>query len=172
MGKVVDLLCIPSPEKKSIGIVDLLIQDHERIRDLMKKVSSPRTDSRQKSATFRKLEKLVDSHVAAEELALMSVLKDHPRFKDLVKEAFAEHQVHDLIRNGLRSKLKNYEKAAHMKAFCEVLEHHLDEEEEKLFPRFRKYAASSTRKKLGARYLRERRATAKNLHVPAPESRS
>jgi hemerythrin superfamily protein len=44
-----------------------------------------------------------------------------------------------------------------MKIFCKILEHHLDEEEEELFPRFKKYFAKSTNKKIGKKYLKERK---------------
>lgn len=42
------------------------------------------------------------------------------------------------------------------------LEHHLEEEEEDLFPRFKKYVATSTRKKMGDLFLKKRKATRKN----------
>ena len=48
-----------------------------------------------------------------------------------------------------------------MKVFCEILEHHSheDEEEVDIFQNFRKYAALSTRKKIGSAFLKVRKAS-------------
>ena len=120
------------------GIVYMLLKDHK---------------------AMKKLILVVRSHVKAEEGSLLNLLKTHPLFKDMSTESYQEHRVHEYVISGVATEKDPKAKVEQMKAFCEILEHHLKEEEHDLFPRFKKYAAKSTRQKLGKRFLTMRKAT-------------
>lgn len=142
------------------GIIKLLLADHKLMRSLMKQVKSKHASDAKIVAAFRELEAVVTSHVAAEERSFLSVVRDHEKFEDVALEGFEEHRVHETVLAGIRRVRAKDRKLQQMKIFCEILEHHLDEEEEKLFPRFKKFAAASTRRKIGERFLKVREATA------------
>lgn len=141
------------------GVVDLLLKDHRAMKLLMSRIRSPKRTSTQIISTFNKLKKLVKSHVAAEEYGLLRVIMDHPRFESNAHEGYEEHRVHEYILNGIQTVTDPKRKAEQMKAFCEILEHHLEEEEEELFPRVKKLLAKSSGEKLGKRFLRKRKQT-------------
>lgn len=143
------------------GVVQLLLADHKLLRSLMKKVKSDRATDAQVAKAFRELEKSTQSHVKAEEKTFFSLIKENPKFEDLTLEGYEEHRVHENVLAGVHRVKDKERKIQQMKIFCEVLEHHLDEEEEELFPRFKKYAALSTRKKIGKNYLMVRKLTNK-----------
>lgn len=132
------------------------------MRSLMERIKSHRRSPAQKVRAFSHLEKLVRSHMTAEERALLTVVLKNPLFEDEAREGIEEHRIHEVILEGIHRVAHPEKKLMRMKIFCEILEHHLDEEEEDLFPHFRKYAALSTRKKLGAKFVRYRKATDQN----------
>lgn len=147
--------------RSSHEVIKLLLADHKLIRKLMDQVKSQKATARQKKASFAKLTATVKSHVSAEESALLSLIEDHPRLEDMVSEGYEEHRVHEVILKGIKSLRDEDRKLNQMSIYCEILEHHLDEEEKDLFPRFRKLTAQSTRKKIGKNFLKIRKK--KNL---------
>jgi hemerythrin superfamily protein len=141
------------------GIVYLLLKDHTAMKKLMATIKSQRSSDAKIKSTYKKLIQIVRSHVKAEERTLLNLIKTHPRFKDMSTESYEEHRVHEYVIHGIAGNKEPNSKVEQMKAFCEILEHHLKEEERDLFPRFKKYAAKSTRQKLGKRFLKVRQAT-------------
>ncbi len=141
------------------GVISLLLKDHEAMRVLMKKIKSHRATPAQIKSNFILLEKLVRSHVKAEEFSLLKRLEHHPKFEDHSKESIEEHHIHESVLIGIRN-LKNADrKLTQIKIFCELLKDHIDEEEEELFPQFKRYSALSTRKKMGALFIKRRKET-------------
>jgi hemerythrin-like domain-containing protein len=140
-------------------VIGLLLKDHKAMRVLMKKVKSHRTTPKKTHAAFHLLEKLVRSHVKAEEFSLLKRINEHPKFEDHAKESIEEHHIHEHVLVGISKISDPDRKITQIKIFCELLEDHIDEEEEKLFPRVKKYAALKTRKKMGELFLKRRKET-------------
>lgn len=139
------------------GVVKLLLADHRLLKSLMKQVKSNKATQAQKIKYFKELEKSVHSHVKAEENAFYKLIKDNPKFEDMVFEGYEEHRMHEYIFAGIHRVSDKKRRVQQMEIYCEMLEHHLKEEEEDLFPRFVKYSARSTRKKLGKKFLEVRK---------------
>lgn len=141
---------------EAASIVSLLLKDHRAMRQLMEKINSKRSTPRTIVATFGKLEQLVKSHMKAEEEALLNRIREHELFEDKAKEGIEEHRVHELVMANVHRVRDIERKAIHAHIFCEILEHHLKEEEKGLFPRVQKRVALSTRKKIGAVFAKKR----------------
>lgn len=139
------------------GIVKLLLADHRLMRKLMGQVGSKQATAAQKIKAFHELEKVVKPHVKAEESTFLALIKDHPKFEGQAVEGYEEHRVHETVLAGIHRVRDKKRQVEQMKIFCEILEHHLDEEEKDLFPRFKKYAAASTEKKIGKSFLKVRK---------------
>ncbi len=150
-------------ETSPYSIVKLLLEDHKLLRKLMDQVKSQKASPAQVKKMFFELKKVVQSHVKAEERTFLALIKDHPAFEDHALESYEEHRVHEMIFAGIAKTSKPERKLEQMKIYCEILEHHLDEEEEDLFPKFKKIFASSTQKKAGKNYLEVRKKSAKVL---------
>jgi hemerythrin superfamily protein len=144
-------------KKSDRGVVTLLLKDHRAMKKLMAKVQSKRATIAQTFSAFSKLEKLVHSHMTSEEAALLERIKDHDKFEGETVEGLEEHHIHRVVINSIHQVKDPHRRAVRMKSFCEILEHHLKEEERDLFPRFKKYAALSTRKKMGKVFLKTRK---------------
>lgn len=126
---------------------------------LMEGINSKRSSNAKVKSLFAKLEKLVTSHVAAEEKALFNVTIENPKFEDESREGIEEHEIHKGVLAAVGAVTDEKRKITRMRIFCEMLEAHLDEEQKDIFPKFKKYAALSTRKKMGATFLKSRKAT-------------
>lgn len=146
-------------QKDREGVITQLLKDHKKMKALMKKIKSPRTTDKTCEKTYKVLLKIVKAHVISEEKSLLNILKGHPRFDDMTQEGIEEHRLHDTVLKQINQTRDLSKKCVRIKIFCEMLEHHLEEEEEDLFPAFRDYAALSTRKKMGAVFRKERSKT-------------
>jgi len=143
-------------EKDSQGVVTQLLKDHKKMKALMKKIKSPRTSNAACEKTYKVLKMILDAHVKAEEISLLNVLKEHEKFDDMAQEGAEEHRLHETVIGQIDRTKDLKIKCVRIKIYCEMLEHHLKEEEEDLFPAFIKYTARSTRRKMGAVFRKER----------------
>lgn len=141
------------------GIIKLLLADHKLLRDLMKEVKSQKASPKQIRKSYKELKAQVKSHVTAEEKTFLNLIKDHPSFEDHALESREEHRVHEYVFSGIKKVKDTERQTEQMKIYCEMLEHHLDEEEEDLFPRFKKIFATSTSKKAAVNYSKVRKNT-------------
>ena len=143
-------------EPQAEGVITLLLKDHKAMRVLIKKIKSHRATSAQIKANFLLLKKLVRSHVKSEEFSLLNRINENPKFEDHANESKEEHHIHESVLKGIAQLSSPGRKITQMKIFCELLEDHIDEEEEDLFPKFKKHAALRTRKKMGQLFLKKR----------------
>jgi hypothetical protein len=109
-------------------ITEVLTDHHNEMRDLMKEIKN---DNQQ----FIRLKKHLDVHHELEEDLLLSVLNK----KDGVKEESLESQEEHLVLNFLLLDLADFPRdnprwKIKFGVFEEILNHHLGEEEEDLFP--------------------------------------
>lgn len=146
-------------EISSHEIVKLLLADHKLLRSLMKEIKSQGAKPKQVKKSYKQLLAAVKSHVKAEEKTFLDLIKHHPNFIDHALESREEHRVHEYIFAGIKKVKDPERKGEQMKIFCEILEHHLDEEEEDLFPLFKKTFATSTSKKAAVQYSKVRKKT-------------
>lgn len=109
-------------------IFAVLRREHKDIARLLRKADS---DPRR----FSRLAAEISAHMQTEEDVLYAPLRDDPHLHGMILEAFAEHHMIDLIvREIERSKTGTDEWHAKLKVMRENLEHHIEEEEEVLFP--------------------------------------
>lgn len=143
------------------GIITLLLKDHRAMKELMADLKEDKTNAK-RFATFRKLEKLVHSHMVAEEKALLEKIKDNPKFEDEAVEGLEEHEIHRVVIKSINRVKDPDRRYVRMKSFCEILTHHLREEEEELFPEYKKNTAKVTRRRIGRDFLKSRKRSNQN----------
>lgn len=143
------------------GIVTLLLKDHRAMKELMSDLREEKKNAK-RFAIFRRLEKLVHSHMIAEEAALLEKIKGNPKFEDEAVEGLEEHEIHRVVIKSIHRVKDPDRRYVRMKSFCEILEHHLREEEEDLFPKYKKNTAKVTRRKIGRTFLKSRKKSNQN----------
>ena len=138
------------------GVITQLLKDHKKMKTLMKKIKAPRTADKDCEKTYQVLLMILHPHVKSEEKSLLNILKGHPLFDDMAQEGYEEHRLHETVLNRIDRTKNLHKKCVRIKIYCEMLEHHLEEEEKDLFPAFKDYSARSTRKKMGTVFRKER----------------
>ncbi|HYP27154.1 MAG TPA: hemerythrin domain-containing protein [Blastocatellia bacterium] len=132
-----------------MNALELLKQDHQKVSDLFAKVEA--TDSeKQHEQLFEQIKTELETHAHIEETVLYPALEKHEELKDLVLEAYEEHkQVKTLIREIGRLADGSEKFDAKLKVMGENVEHHVEEEENEMFPKVRQFFSSQELEQMG-----------------------
>lgn len=127
-------------------ITDLLTEHHNEMRELSKEIKND-------SARFILLKKHLDIHHELEEDLLLSLLNENDEIKDESLESQEEH----LVLNFLMLDLADFPKdnprwKVKFHVMEEILNHHLEEEEEDLFPEAEEILSKEKLLELGDRF--------------------
>jgi hemerythrin superfamily protein len=123
-----------------MNLYDMLRKDHERVREIFAQLErTTESDDSRRENLFTDLYRELDVHSQAEEKFLYSRLKGEDETRELVLEALDEHKDVKRSLDELESMDKgSAEWTARLRALRESVEHHVEEEENDLFPRARK----------------------------------
>ena len=149
--------------------IALLKADHEKVKAILRELE-PTTERAVKTRVelFSKLKNELTVHEIIEEEIFYPTLKQHPKAKDIVLEAYEEHNVVDTLMSELENLDVSDEtwgaKATVMK---ENIEHHIEEEEGEMFPKARSVFDRAELEDLGARMERRKASAQQELGVPA-----
>ncbi|MGK2286093.1 hemerythrin domain-containing protein [Pedomonas sp. V897] len=116
-------------------IFDALTADHDRHRSLLKTLGNGNTASDKRMALFEELTRELKGHAAAEEQALYSVILAKPEMTDKARHSVAEHkEIDDLLNHLATVDIATKEWSRKFAELSDEYIHHIDEEEEELFP--------------------------------------
>jgi len=145
--------------------VDLLIEDHDRLKSLFKKLEEvPEDQQSEREQLLAKIEKEVQIHTDLEEEifypAFQKATEDHDD-EMMVFEAKEEHEVVDMeLPRVKRTDSSTIQFEARAKVLRELITHHLEEEEKEMFPRAKKLLTDDILEEL-AQEMEKRRAQMK-----------
>jgi len=136
--------------KKPVNIFDALEDDHSEIRELI----NGTYDDRER---FSELKALLDVHHQLEEQIPFEVLKAEANLVKDTLEAIEEHHVIELLLGELANLPTEDDRwLAKFSVLQEFTEHHLEEEEERLFPESRKILSEGQMGDMGMRFKEEK----------------
>ena len=115
----------------------LLKRDHELVKDLMNKMDKEE-DHEQLSSMFEQLVDELTIHERIEEEIFYPALQKLPDAKEDVLEAYEEHHLVDEIVEQMDVEPDDEKWKAKFTVMKENVEHHIKDEEEKLFPKAEK----------------------------------
>jgi len=123
----------------------LLEQQHKKVKALFKKLESGRSDP---APLLRELADDLSAHMAIEHEIFYPAVAELAR--DLVSESFEEHSLAELALKRLLATSPDHESfKARVVATKELIEHHVEEEEEELFPKVEKKLGDERLEELG-----------------------
>jgi hemerythrin-like domain-containing protein len=162
---------------------DLLVMDHRRIKSLYTELQQETEKDGVSNEDacfnlFRTLKALITSHAKAEEYTLYALfdIGKKPRHEELQHFALEGYEEHDLIDKILKEMGQAEEVSpqwrAQLTVLTELLERHIEEEEQEFFPQVRTVIGHEELLDLGAIYLRERdeiftKKSGMNFHTTA-----
>lgn len=151
------------------SIFEVLKADHDVHRAMLKRIAASRGDER--AAAFEAFRVEVSAHAAAEEETLYAAMLADPELRDDGRHSVAEHEEIDDMLGELQGAdpdngnwQTGFDKLRHR------YEHHIDEEEEEMFPAAEKHFENEKAQSLGAKF--DRRKPAELEMAEASESGS
>ena len=140
----------------------LLKQDHDKVKKMLGEMEET-TERATKTRTelLAKLKEELTVHEAIEEEIFYPALKEHAEAKEIVLEAYEEHDVVDKIMTEIeQTPVEDETWAAKLKVMKENLEHHIEEEEGEMFKQARKVFDEEALASLGERMAARKRSLA------------
>ncbi|HET9878701.1 MAG TPA: hemerythrin domain-containing protein [Candidatus Limnocylindria bacterium] len=144
--------------------LQLLKRDHDKVKKLLTEGEAT-TERAEKTRTelLATIKQELTVHEDIEETIFYPALKEHPKAKDIVLEAYEEHNVVDTVMGELEATDVSDERwAAKFKVMKENIEHHIEEEEGEMFKQARSVFEAEELRELG-----ERMAARKAQLMPA-----
>jgi len=135
-----------------MDIINEIIHDHRRLRELLDQVRAERSTIRAKKLALAELLPLVKAHASAEEKTLYTFARKKRKLKHWALEGFEEHGAATEMGQKARKTGGPDLWLARATVFCEMLENHLDEEEDEFFPEVRKELRQTASAELADRY--------------------
>ena len=131
----------------------LLKKDHDEIKGMLKDLEDTTERAvKTREAGFARLRFTLVTHEQMEETVLYPALKKHAETKDMVLEAYEEHDVVDKVLGDLeRTAFDDESWHAKLKVMSENLHHHIEEEEQEMFEQARQVFDEDTLASLGDR---------------------
>ena len=143
----------------------LLKDDHNKVKKMLEEGdSSTERASKTRTDLFTKLKQELQVHEAIEEEIFYPALKQHAEAKEIVLEAYEEHDVVDTIMGELETTpVEDETWGAKFSVMKENLEHHIEEEEGEMFKQARSVFGESDLENLGDRMRARKQALMSEL---------
>jgi len=133
--------------------LQLLKADHDKVKKMLGELdSTTERGVKTREEGFAKLRRELEVHEAIEEEIFYPALKEHPKAKDLVLEAYEEHNVVDMVMKEIDGVAYDDETwGAKLTVMKENVEHHIEEEEDEMFKQARQVFSKEELTDLGER---------------------
>lgn len=140
-------------------IFSILKSDHDLHRELLASIAETSGNSDERGELFESFRIEVTAHAAAEEESLYAAMLSDPDLRDDGRHSVSEHkEIDDML-----GELQEIDEAsgAWLIKFEEMrhrYEHHIDEEEEEMFPAAEKHFSKAKAEELGSKFDRRKPA--------------
>ena len=136
-----------------MNALTLLKRDHDKVKKILGELdATTERGVKTREELFTKVKAELQVHEAIEEEILYPALKEHPKSKELVLEAYEEHNVVDTVMAEIEALPYDDERwGAKLTVMKENLEHHIEEEEGEMFAQCRQVFDDDELDDLGAR---------------------
>lgn len=141
-------------------LFDLLEKDHDEVKNLLKQLKkTDNGDAKKREDLFAKVKSEITPHQEAEEKVLYPPLQENGETRDDALESIEEHHVAKLLLRELDDMNKDSDKwLAKLKVFKEVVEHHIEEEEDEIFKDMKKAFSDEKAKQVVNDFKKEKEA--------------
>jgi hemerythrin superfamily protein len=138
-------------------ILETLQTDHRQVKVLLETILST-NDAKKRGDVFKQFRTELTAHSRVEEMVLYRRMEKSEEGKDDALEGAVEHEIVDRLMEDLsRSRSVGSDKwTARCTVLQELLEHHIDEEEDEFFKIARKIFDRDTLAKMGTAFTAEK----------------
>lgn len=143
-------------QTKEMDIVDCILEDHKPLKTLIKAMKNSDLSIAERVGAFEEFAPALIAHAKPEEEVLYVFLKKDEELREDGFEGDVEHQIADQLVEEIKRTKDEDLKSARIKVLAEVVEHHIQEEEDDVLPEFKKSSELEVRAKLGSQFLVEK----------------
>lgn len=140
-------------EPKSADIISIILQDHKPLKDLIETMKSEDKTPLEKRKAFEEFAPLLQRHAKPEESALYSHMKDVEDLRLFGFEGDTEHGIADELVETIQNTKEASAWEAKVKVLAELVEHHIEEEEEEIFPEVKDNFPKEMLMQMGEEYV-------------------
>lgn len=146
-------------------LISALEQDHDGLRQFIDVLKDTKRDMKERKRAYDLFSALLKSHTEAEENAVYKAFEKKSKLNLVlrIEEGFVEHQVSKDVMARMEKAKDPKVWSAHANVLAELVEHHLDEEEKKMFPLMREQISKKVEAEAIMMYLQLRSKTQKNV---------
>ncbi|MBA3939869.1 MAG: hemerythrin [Sphingopyxis sp.] len=131
--------------------------DHDRHRDLLDRIDGTQGDSDDRRYLFETFRVEVTAHAASEEMSLYATMLGRPDLRDEAQHSVAEHkEIDDLLTDLYEMDFASTGWLTRFRTLKERYLHHIEEEEEEMFPEAEKELSEAKKKELAAIFAKEK----------------
>ncbi len=141
-------------DQQKSDIVDLILNDHKSLKGLIEVMKNPEKSQEERYAAFEEFAELLLIHARTEEEVLYSRMKEDEELIEYAFEGDVEHNLADILVEEINVTSDEDMRAAQIKVLAELVEHHIEEEENEILPEFKKLCKFSERKELGDQFVK------------------
>ena len=146
-----------------------LKRDHDKQREMLKELAELKGDGAKRKKLFEAFRIEVQSHAAAEEESLYATMLGEPELRDDARHSVSEHkEIDDLLGEMMDLDFASDEWESKFFHMRHRYEHHIDEEEEEMFPAAEKELDDATEQKLADIYEERKTIEAKDAKANPP----
>lgn len=132
-------------------IFEDLKADHDRQREMLARLGETQGDSEERRTLFEELRLELQAHAAAEEESLYATMLACPELRDDARHSVSEHkEVDDFLGELVETDMSSSAWLTKFKEMRHRYLHHIDEEEEEMFPAAAKTLSADAERKMAA----------------------
>ena len=135
--------------------IQLLKDDHQKMKRLLNELDgTTERGAKTRQELFAKVKEELTVHETIEEEIFYPALKEHPKAKEIVLEAYEEHGVVDMVMADIETvSFEDETWGAKFTVMKENIEHHIEEEENEMFRQARDVFEPQELEELGSRMM-------------------
>ncbi|MDQ2826479.1 MAG: hemerythrin domain-containing protein [Actinomycetota bacterium] len=151
--------------------ITLLKQDHKTVDKLFKEFEKATQPAQQRKLAKKVIQEL-SVHAAIEEMIFYPAVRDRvPTTEETVLESLEEHHIVKWVLSELEDMKPDHERfKAKMTVLIESVRHHVEEEEQELFPDVRKALGRKELAEMGAVLEKAKKTAPTRPHPRAPDT--
>ncbi|UYL10261.1 immunity 49 family protein [Bdellovibrio sp. SKB1291214] len=138
---------------KMDDIIEMILEDHKPLKKLIKIMKDSDREISERAEAFAEFAPLLISHAKPEEDSLYAFMKKDEDLREEGLEGDVEHQLADQLCEEIKRTTDPEEMGARIKVLAELVEHHIEEEEEDLLPDFKDNSEIEERVALGKQFI-------------------
>lgn len=137
------------------GILATILEDHKPLKELIRVMKDLEKPFEERERAFMDFAPLLLTHAKAEEESLYAYLKTVAELKTEGFEGQAEHNIADQLCEEIKRTDDRDALSARIKVLAELVEHHIEEEENVMFPEIRARVPSDVLMNLNNEYVED-----------------